>query len=274
MIQSRILQLAFGLGLTFLGILTLAAPKSELIPFWDDSDESNTTEIDHSEWQQLLDHYLEEHSSGINRFDYGALKEEEEDFKLLVDYLLRLSELDPRSFAKAEQLPYWINFYNALTVYIVTTRYPVKSIKEIKSGAFDFGPWNLKLATIQDQPITLNNIEHGILRPIWKDSRIHYALNCASLGCPNLATTAYRSDNIEELLEAGAREYINHARGVSIKKNRLVVSSIYDWYRDEFEGSNEGVLAHLQMYASPDLAEQLKNFKKFKHEYDWKLNAP
>ena len=134
MIQSRILQLSFGLGLTLLSTLTLAAPKSELIPFWDNSDESNTTEIDHSEWQQLLDDYLEEHPSGINRFDYGALKEEEEDFKLLVDYLLRLSELDPRSFAKAEQLSYWINFYNALTVYIVTTRYPVKSIKEIKSA--------------------------------------------------------------------------------------------------------------------------------------------
>lgn len=274
MISSRLLAAAFALVLSFLGTVTLAAPKSELIPFWNVSDESNSTKIDHSEWQQLLDKYLREHTSGINRFDYGALKEEREDYELLIDYLLRLSDIDPRSLSKTEQLPYWINFYNALTVYVVTGRYPVKSIKDIKSGTFDPGPWNLKLATIQDQELTLNNIEHGILRPIWKDSRIHYALNCASLGCPNLATKAYRSDNIEELLEAGARDYINHPRGVLIKNNRLIVSSIYEWYRDEFENSNEGVLSHLSRYAKPELAEQLKKFKKYKHAYDWKLNAP
>lgn len=251
-----------------------AAPKSELIPFWDVSDESNESTIDHSEWQALLDTYLHEHSSGINRFDYKALKENREDYESLVDYLLRLSELDPRTFSKAEQLPYWVNFYNALTVYVITGRYPVKSIKDIKSGTFDFGPWNLKLATIQDQKVTLNNIEHGILRPIWKDRRIHYALNCASLGCPNLAKKAYTSDNMEELLEAGAREYINHPRGALIEKNRLTVSSIYDWYRDEFGDSNQGVLSHLRKYAEPELAEQLKGFSRYKHAYDWKLNEP
>ncbi|MCY3883472.1 MAG: DUF547 domain-containing protein [Gammaproteobacteria bacterium] len=274
MIHARVLVATFALAISFLGTVTLAAPKSELIPYWDASDESNSASIDHSEWQQLLDKYLREHPSGINRFDYGALKEEREDYELLIDYLLRLSDLDPRSYSRSEQLPFWINFYNALTVYVVTGRFPVKSIKDIKSGTFDSGPWNLKLATIQDQELTLNNIEHGILRPIWKDSRIHYALNCASLGCPNLATKAYRSDNTEELLEAGAREYINHPRGVLIKNNRLTVSSIYEWYRDEFENSDEGVLSHLSRYAKPELAEQLKKFKKYKHTYDWKLNAP
>lgn len=264
--------LAAVLGL--LSAAAMAAPKSELIPFWDASDESNQSTIDHSEWQELLDKHLHEHSSGINRFDYQALKEERDDYESLVDYLLRLSDLDPRTFSKAEQLPYWINFYNALTVYVVTGRYPVKSIKDIKSGTFDFGPWNLELANIQGEPLTLNNIEHGILRPLWKDGRIHYALNCASLGCPNLAKKAYSSDNVEELLEAGAREYINHPRGVSIKNNRLTVSSIYHWYRDEFGDSNEGVLSHLREYAEPELVEQLERFSKYRHEYDWSLNAP
>ena len=268
------LVVALVLVWSLLAVVAEAAPKSELIPFWNASNESNESSIDHAAWQSLLDKYLTEHSSGINRFDYNALKENTEDYESLVAYLLRLSDLDPRRFSKTEQLPYWINFYNALTVYIVTQRYPIKSIKDIKSGTFDFGPWNLKLATIQGQKVTLNNIEHGILRPIWMDSRIHYALNCASLGCPNLARKAYRSDNMEELLEAGAREYINHPRGVSIENNRLTVSSIYDWYRDEFGDSNEGVLAHLQKYAEPELAKQLKRFTKYKHAYDWKLNAP
>ncbi len=270
----RRVVVVLGLVSGLLAPTVVAAPESKLIPFWDASDESNQSTIDHSEWQELLDKYLHEHPSGINRFDYEGLKEAHDDFESLVDYLLRLSDLDPRTLSKSEQLPYWINFYNALTVYVVTGRYPVKSIKDIKSGTFDFGPWNLKLANIQDQPLTLNNIEHGILRPIWKDGRIHYALNCASLGCPNLAKQAYTSANVEELLEKGAREYINHSRGVSIKNNRLTVSSIYDWYRDEFGDSNEGVLAHLLEYAEPELAEQIKRFGKYKHEYDWKLNAP
>lgn len=272
--NMRTLMVVLVLVSGLLSTAAVGAPKSQLIPFWDASDESSQGTIDHSEWQSLLDKYLLEHPTGINRFDYKALKEARDDFESLVDYLLRLSDLDPRTFARAEQLPYWINFYNALTVYIVTSRYPIKSIKDIKSGTFDFGPWNLKLANVQDQALTLNNIEHGILRPIWKDGRIHYALNCASLGCPNLAKLAYSSDNVEELLEAGAREYVNHPRGVSITNNRLTVSSIYDWYRDEFGDSNEGVLSHLQKYADPELAEQLKRFTKYKHEYDWNLNAP
>ncbi len=219
---------------------------AELIPMWDASVESNTAHIDHSAWQDILDAYLiTDHPSGINRFDYASLKANQADREKLGGYLQSLSEIDPRSYARDEQMAYWINLYNALTVFVIVPRFPVDSIKDIKSGLIDFGPWNLELFPLQGEKLTLNQIEHGILRPIWQDPRVHYAVNCASLGCPNLAAKAYRSENLEEMLEAGARDYINHPRGAQVVGDELLISSIYDWFKADFGGSDNMVLAHL-----------------------------
>lgn len=252
-----------------------AAQEPELIPMWNEFDESNTASIEHSAWQNLINTYLiTDHPSGIYRFDYAALKANAEDFKALRDYLFSLTSLDPRTYSKKEQFAYWVNLYNALTVYVVTGRYPIESIKDIKSGLIDYGPWNKELITIAGQKVTLNHIEHGILRPIWEDPRIHYAVNCASLGCPNLCPEVYTADNAERLLEKSAKEYINHARGATIEDGELKISSIYDWFNIDFGGTNEGVFEHLKKYAEPELAEQLDGFTDFDDDYDWALNAP
>ena len=251
------------------------APESELLPGWDVSDESNNAVIDHGAWQDLLDGYLKTGDpSGINRFDYAALKASADDRKKLSAYLKSLAVIDPRTYSRDEQMAYWINLYNALTVFVIVPRYPVDSIKEIKSGIVDFGPWNLELFPLQGEKLTLNQIEHRILRPIWKDPRIHYAANCASLGCPNLFPEAYRSDNLEQILEQAAKDYINHPRGVQVQGDELVVSSIYDWYKSDFGGTDAGVIAHLKKYARPELAEILDNYDDFDDYYDWNLNAP
>ena len=99
-------------------------------------------------------------------------------------------------------------------------------------------------------------------------------MNCASLGCPNLATQAYRPDNLEALLEQGATEYINHPRGARATADGLLVSSIYDWFQEDFGGTDAGVLTHLKRYATPELAEPLDRYTDFDDEYDWSLNAP
>ena len=252
-----------------------AAPEPALIAGWDVSDESNNAVIDHSSWQALLDAYLKTGDpSGINRFDYGALKANTEDRKTLSAYLKSLAGIDPRSFPRDEQMAYWINLYNALTVFVIVPRYPVDSIKDIKSGIIDFGPWNLELFPLQGQRLTLNQIEHGILRPIWKDPRIHYAANCASLGCPNLSPEVYRSDNLERLLEQAAVDYINHPRGAQVQGDKLVVSSIFEWYKVDFGNTDAGVIAHLKQYARPELAQIFDNYDSFSDHYDWNLNAP
>ena len=272
--QSTILTVALATLLGGPGVLH-ATPDEALVTMWSVSDETSSTVIDHSLWQGVLDRHLQaEHPSGVNRFDYAALQAASDDRKQLTSYLRSLATTDPRSLARDEQMAYWINLYNALTVFVVVGRYPVDSIKEIKSSLIKFGPWDKELITVQGQKLTLDQIEHGILRPIWRDPRIHYAVNCASIGCPNLAAEAYRSDNLERLLEQGAKEYVNHPRGVSVEDGKLLVSSIYDWYKEDFGDTDAGVLAHLKKYAAPDLVALLDRYDSFDDGYDWTLNAP
>ena len=255
----------------------LAAPSSALLEFWNASDETNAETIDHSAWQNLLTAYLSSHPSGVNRFDYAALKASDEDRTKLADYLAHLQAHDPRTYARAEQKAYWINFYNALTVQVVVNAYPVDSIRDIHESWIPLsGPWDDVHATVAGQELTLNNIEHGILRPIWRDNRIHYAVNCASYGCPNQSPAVFTAANTEELLDASARAYINHPRGVDfVDDDFLMISSIYNWYVEDFGNSQETVLAHLIQYAEAGLAARLKDFAgSVDYEYDWNLNQP
>jgi hypothetical protein len=100
-------------------------------------------------------------------------------------------------------------------------------------------------------------------------------VNCASLGCPNLAEAAYTGENLDRLLTEGAVAYVNHPRGASIRNGRLRVSSIYDWFQDDFGGSVMGVLEHLRQYARGELAERLKDHDgRLEYSYDWELNEP
>ena len=264
------------LGVALLAGVAKAAPGSELLSAWEASVETNAAAIDHSAWQSILDTYLTSHPSGINRFDYAALKANAEDAARLADYLTSLQELDPRHYSRQEQQAYWINFYNALTVRVVVDAYPVDSIRDIYQGWLPLGPWDDVHAEVAGMPLTLNNIEHGILRPIWRDPRIHYAVNCASHGCPNLSPTVYTAANTEALLEAGARAYINHPRGVSfVDDDFLLISSIYEWYVEDFGGTEKTVIDHLMQYAEEALAARLKTFSgSIDYEYDWNLNTP
>ena len=180
------------------------------------------------------------------------------------------------TYNRSEQKAYWINLYNALTVDLILSRFPVASIRDINisPGLFARGPWGAKLVTIEGERLSLDDIEHRILRPIWSDRRVHYALNCASLGCPNLQPSAYTSDNSEALLEKGAREFINHPRGVAIQEGKLRVSSLYIWFQEDFGRGAADLMAHWQEYAEPRLAEALAEYQGgLAHDYDWRLNG-
>jgi hypothetical protein len=260
-------MLLFGLDLA-------AAPKADLWARWQAHDPAADTVIDHSEWERFLDRYLiTDHPSGINRLRYGDVRPG--DRSRLEAYLDDLEAVAVSGLNRDEQEAFWINLYNALTVKVILDHYPVSSITKIdlSSGLFSRGPWDAKLVEIEGEAISLNDVEHRILRPIWKDPRIHYAVNCASLGCPNLQSRAYTSSNLEVLLEKGAREYVNHPRGVSFEGRRLVLSSIYEWFQEDFGSSEEGVLNHLRRYAAHELAATLENYSgRISYQYDWSLN--
>jgi predicted TIM-barrel fold metal-dependent hydrolase len=176
--------------------------------------------------------------------------------------------------SRAEQLPYWINLYNALTVRTVLAHYPVTSIRKIRPGWLSLGPWKEKWVEVEEYPISLDDIEHRILRPIWRDPRIQCAVNCASLGCPNLQPTAFTRANTEALLENAAGAYVNHPRSVSFRGPELVVSSIYRWFREDFGDSDAGILLYLRQHAEPDLAARLGEVVEIADDlYDWRLNG-
>jgi hypothetical protein len=251
-----------------------AAPSADLWPRWQANSPDNTEAVDHSPWDKVLDRYLVvDHASGINRFRYAEVTSA--DLQALDGYLEQLQKVKVSSLNQKEQKAYWINLYNFLTVKVVLDHYPVKSIMDIdiSPGFFSNGPWDAKLLYIEEEKVSLNDIEHRILRPIFNDNRLHYALNCASLGCPNLQPVSFTAANTQELLEVGARDYINSPRGAQIIKGKLRVSSIYKWFQADFGDSEAGVIRHLRKYAQGNLAATLKSYKKgLRFDYDWELN--
>lgn len=250
-----------------------AAPSAKPWPLWEAHAPDSQQTIDHGAWDRWLSRWVKPATDGINRVAYQAVSKA--DRTALRGYIETLSALEISRYNRDEQRAYWINLYNALTVDIVLEHYPLESIRDISSGLFSSGPWKLDLVRVENTDLSLDDIEHRILRPIWRDPRIHYAVNCASLGCPNLQPRAFTAANTEDLLERGAREFVNHRRGARVIDGRLEVSSIYDWFDDDFGGSDRGVIDHLRRYADADLAASLESIERISDDsYDWRLNAP
>jgi len=250
-----------------------AAPRAELWAYWQAHDETSNTRVAHDAWAAFLGKYLTGGADGINRVRYAAVTKADEH--ALNGYINRLSGVTVTALTRDRQLAYWLNLYNALTVRVVLEHYPVESIRDIdiSPGWFNDGPWDKQLVTIEGKALSLNDIEHRILRPIWRDPRVHYALNCASLGCPNLRREPYVAERIDAQLDDQARNYVNHSRGVSVTGGRVVLSRIYDWYRADFGGSDSSVLDHIRGYADPGLEEELKGVDSIAgYRYDWSLN--
>lgn len=249
------------------------APKAELWQRWTANDPNSSIVVDHGIWDRFLKTYVVTDDSGLNRVAYGKVTEA--DKKTLHTYLGDLRSIPVRRLRRAEQQAYWINLYNALTVRLILDFYPVKSIQDIDlgPGLFSSGPWEKKLIKIDGDLVSLNDIEHRILRPIWKDPRHHYAVNCASVSCPNLQRTAFRGATTDAMLDRAATAYINNPRGVRFDGGRLVVSKIYIWFQEDFGGSEETVLNHLRKYADQKLATKLHEISAIAdYEYDWGLN--
>jgi hypothetical protein len=251
----------------------LFAPRADAWSFWDMRNDDSTAVIDHGRWDSFLQTYTLPGDDDIIRVQYARVSDA--DRQHVAQYIDDLQQLPIREYNSAQQLAYWINLYNALTVQVVLQHYPVDSIREIdiSPGFFADGPWGKDLLRIEGQALSLNDIEHRILRPLWQDSRLHYALNCASMGCPNLQPVAFRAETVDAMLEQAATAYVNHPRGVSFEDGKLYVSSIYSWFRDDFGDDNTAVIAHLQRYAAAPLGKALSAETRIAgFRYDWSLN--
>lgn len=252
-----------------------AAPSADLWERWTAHDPASGQTVDHSVWDRLTRTYVTGGGASVAMVRYGEVTPT--DRQALDSYIEALEATPVSVLNRDEQFAYWVNFYNALTIKVILDHYPVESIRDIDitPGFFSNGPWGAKLVRIEGEDVSLDDIEHRILRPIWKDPRIHYGVNCASIGCPDLRAGAYTSANLETALDEAAWTFVNHPRGAEVRGGRLYVSSIYDWFEDDFGGNDAGVIAHLKEFAGPTLANRLSGITSVSgDDYDWKLNDP
>lgn len=240
-----------------------AAPRSALIDnHW--TRFGSRPRVDHSTWDRFLGTYVVRGGDRVNRVNYRAAKPAQAALK---GYIASLTAIEPATLTRDAAMAYWINLYNAKTVDLILDNYPVSSIRDIGGGLFSRGPWDKDVVRVSGRVLSLNDIEHGILRPIWRDPRIHYAVNCASIGCPNLRTRAYTAAALQSDLNQAAREYVTHPRGAQLTSRGLVVSSIFKWYKEDFGGTDAGVLAHVARHGGPS------GSRIHDDRYDWTLNA-
>lgn len=227
---------------------------------------------DHADFEAILDAHVVAGADGLNRVHYADLKTH--SLARLAAYVTQLQGVRASVLPPNAQMAFWINLYNAKTLQIVAENYPVTSIRDIDLGGgfFGRGPWKAKLLRLEGRDLSLDNIEHDILRRKFNKPLIHYALNCASVGCPNLQKQAYRAATLVDQLQAGARAYVNHPRGLSVNGNRLTASKIYRWYAADFGGA-PGLHRHWAAYAAPKLRNQLPRLVSVaRYVYDWSLN--
>jgi hypothetical protein len=253
-----------------------AQPVPNLWQRWSTHDDTNGAPVDHRLWGSFLKRYVQSSPDGVVRLPYGHIAAS--DRESLAAYVAALERTPVSTLRRAEQLPYWINLYNAATVKLVLDRYPVASIRDIRLGgsltaAFIGGPWDAKLLRIEGERVSLNDIEHRILRPIWRDPRLHYVVNCASISCPALPTTPLTAATTADMMERAAFDYVNGAYGVRRRDDQIWLSSIYRWFRVDFGDTDAAVVAHLARYARGDLAIALRRPVKIEGDfYDWNLN--
>lgn len=246
----------------------IGVPQPELWARWQRS--GSGLEVDHSALDRFLAAHRKIGRDGIARIGYRRVPAADRD--ALKTYLRRLQAADVDRMTQGEQLAYWINLYNAATVDLVLGAYPVSSIRRVQGGLLGLGPWKRRILSVKGERLSLDDIEHRILRPIWRDSRIHYAVNCAALGCPNLPDRAFTAARANAMLDAGARAFVNHPRGFRLEEGKLVASSIYDWFAVDFGGPG-GVLTHARRHATPATAARFRGkADPDRYSYDWALN--
>jgi hypothetical protein len=262
-----------GLLILLAGAGAQAGPRAELWERWLAHDPASILQIDHDDWDAFLIRYLRIGADGVHGVAYGEVTPA--DRALLENYIARLAALPISAYSRPEQMAYWINLYNALIVRLVADHYPIASIRDIgkSSDAPGLGPWQRQLVEVEGTPLSLNDIVHRILRPIWRDPRTHYALACGAVSCPNLQPEPFYADQLDRQLSEAAMAYVNDRRCIRIEANQLGLSSLYRWYRDDFGATDRDVINHLMAYAAPNLAMKLQGFDRITDGgFDWRLN--
>jgi hypothetical protein len=209
----------------------------------------------HEPFSMLLQKYV----SAAGKVDYKGLRKEKASLEAYTTALGK--QVPTASTNKNASLAYWINAYNAFTLQLIVNNYPVKSITNLSGGK----PWDVKFIDLGGKKYSLNQIENDIIRPQCKDARIHFALNCAAVSCPPLANTAYTEANVQALLTARTKSFLNNTSANELSASKATVSKLFDWYKADFGD----VATFINQYSATKLNGNAVIAYK---EYNWGLN--
>ena len=235
------------------------------VGFWILTANGYATEVDHALYASLLNRHVDQ---GV--VDYQGFQEDEAN---LDRYLEMLAAVDPGALSKDARFAFYANAYNAWTIKLILSRYPdIRSIKDL--GGLFSSPWKKKIARIDGKLLTLDQIEHEILRKQFKDPRVHFAVNCASKSCPPLQGEPFVGERLDDQLNRAAIAFINNPRFNRLEGDTLLVSKIFDWFGEDF---NEDIVGTFVRYAEPQFKAKIENNRdriKIRHlDYDWSLNG-
>lgn len=223
-------------------------PKKEVI-------KATPKAFSHAAWDALA----KKHISSTGKVNYKGFKA---DITAFNAYLKSLADNPVQSsWSRNEKMAYWINAYNAFTIKLIVDNYPVKSIMDLDGGK----PWDKKWIKLGDKTYSLNNIEHDILRPKYKDARIHFAVNCAAKSCPPVWNRAWTAANLNGQLEKATKTFINNTKYNSVGGSNASISKIFEWYAVDFGNITD----YLNKYANTKVGAGTT--VKYQ-EYNWALN--
>jgi hypothetical protein len=220
--------------------------------------------VDHGVYAGLLDRHVK---NGM--VDYRGFQQDE---AILDRYLDTLAAVDPATLSPDEQFAFYTNAYNAWTIKLILSRYPeIRSIREL--GSLFRSPWKKKIARINGELLTLDQIEHDILRKQFKDPRVHFAVNCASKGCPPLRDEPFTGNRLDSQLNQAAADFINAPRFNRLEGDILYISKIFDWFSEDFD---DDIIDTIIQFADAPLRDRLEKNRariRVKYlDYDWSLN--
>ena len=208
----------------------------------------------HAPWGQMLKAYV----APSGKVNYAEWKNES---KKLGEYINTLAQMPPqKTWPKTQQLAYWINAYNALTIQLILKHYPLKSIKDLNK------PWDKVVFESGGNTYSLNNIEHNVLRKM-EEPRIHFAINCASASCPKLQNKPFVGNQIYDQLEAATCAFLLDTTKNNFSASPPQVSRIFLWFGKDF-GTRDARKLFFEKYLEKTLASSKLDYL----DYDWRLN--
>jgi Protein of unknown function, DUF547 len=236
----------------------------------------------HAAWDALLKKHVRWLPDGKqSRANYKGFAADRTALKAVLDSMSAVPKATFDGWSKAQQMAFLINAYNAFTVELILTKYPdLKSIKDL--GSFVQSAWKKKFFTLLGEERHLDWIEHEQLRPRYNEPRVHAAVNCASIGCPALRDEAFTAAKLEAQLEDGMRRFMGDRTRNRVKGNQIEVSSIFKWFREDFEKGHGGFNKVEDVFAAyaDQLSDQPAERAALKAkslgvgflDYDWSLN--